>query len=62
MSVKPKQRVVLIDGAHSFLMKGDPNPEGLEAGKVLPSLIAKGWRITQTGDSFVVLEKQPDED
>jgi hypothetical protein len=62
MSVKPKQRVVLIDGAHSFLMKGDPNPEGFEAGKVLPAMLAKGWQITNTGDSFVVLEKRPDDD
>jgi hypothetical protein len=62
MSVKSKQRVVLIDGAHTFLLKGDPNTEGFEAGKVLPALLAKGWRVTHTGDSFVVLEKRPDED
>jgi hypothetical protein len=62
MSVKTKQRVVMIDGAHSFLLKGDPNPEGLDAGKVLPSLLAKGWRITHAADAFVVLEKRPDED
>jgi hypothetical protein len=62
MSVKPKQRVVLIDGAHTFLMKGDPNPEALEAGKVLPALLAKGWRVTHAADGFVVLEKRPDEE
>ena len=62
MSSKPKQRVVLIDGAHSFLMKGDPNPDQLDPGKVLPALLGKGWRITLTGDSFVVMEKPLDAD